>query len=87
MGAIAQRIIEAFERHDLDAFKYGIVCYNSWDEISAVVDDDTGETIEIGLPAGDRFSLVYEEALVMEAMLQRRNYQRLATRIAALEAN
>lgn len=44
------------------------------------------------LPAGDRYSLRYEEALALEAALQRRNYQRmlakyesLAARIEALE--
>ncbi|MCH7372819.1 phage tail protein [Aeromonas sp. MR16] len=87
VGAIAQRVIEAFERHDLDAFKYGIVCYNVWDEIPAVIDRETGEIIEMGREAGDRFSLVYEEALVLEAKLQRRNYLRLLARIEALEAS
>jgi len=87
VGAIAQRVIEAFERHDLDAFRYGIVCYTVWGEIPAVIDRETGEIIEIGREAGDRFSLVYEEALVLEAKLQRRNYQGLLARIEALEAN
>ena len=86
VGAIAQRVIEAFERHDLDAFKYGVVCYNVWDEIPAVIDGETGEIIEMGREAGDRFSLVYEEALVLEAKLQRRNYLRLLARIEALES-
>ena len=39
------------------------------------------------LPAGDRYSLRYEEALALEAALQRRNYERLLMRIEALESN
>ena len=45
---------------------------------------ETGEMICIR-EAGDRYGIRYEEALVLEAALQRRNYERLAARIEALE--
>lgn len=38
-------------------------------------------------PAGDRYGIRYEEALSLEAAYQRRNYQRLLSRIEALESN
>ncbi|MGB7801431.1 phage tailspike protein [Buttiauxella sp.] len=37
------------------------------------------------VPAGSRYGIRYEEALVLEAALQRRNYQRVLERIEALE--
>jgi len=38
------------------------------------------------LPAGDRYSLRYEEALALEAALQRRNYQRVLAQYESLAA-
>ena len=38
------------------------------------------------IPAGNRYSLRYEETYAIEAALQRRNYQRLLSRVEALEA-
>lgn len=72
-GAVAQRIDAIFKSHGLDASRYGLFCYDVWEE------DETQ-------PAGDRFSLRYEEALAMEAAFQRRRADRLEARIAALEA-
>ena len=37
--------------------------------------------------AGSRYGIRYEEALSLEAAYQRRNYQRLLSRIEALESN
>lgn len=71
-GAIAQRIKAVFEEHGIDPFKYGLLCYDSWD-----ADDD--------FKAGDCYSLRYEEALCMEAAYQRRRADRLESRIEALE--
>lgn len=75
-GLVAQRIAEAFRAHDLDASAYGLYCYDRWDA------KETGDGTE---PAGDLYSLRYEEALCMEAAYQRRRADRLEARIAALE--
>lgn len=53
VGLIAQRVKEAFESEGLDAFEYGLLCYNEWDdeyEDVEVVDveevrDENGEVI------------------------------------------
>ena len=98
-GAIAQRIEEAFSRHGIDPFKYAILCFDKWEEtpevwqdIPAVIDADGVEVepakrilVQQYIPAGQRYSLNYEEALILEAKLQRRNYTRLEARITALE--
>lgn len=85
-GVIAQRTMEAFSRHGLDASKYGFLCHDEWEATDEVVDDESGHIITPALPAGDRYGIRYEEALALEAALQRRNYQRLLSRIEALEA-
>lgn len=85
-GAIAQRFIEAFHHHGLDAHDYGFLCYDEWDASDAVIDGESGETLVPAVEAGSRYGIRYEEALALEAALQRRNYQRLLTRIEALES-
>ncbi len=80
-GLIAQRVKEAFESEGLDAFAYGILCYDRWDDVyeslreTREVEDgrgnvftedyDTGETVLV-TPAGDRYGIRYEEALALE---------------------
>ena len=101
-GVIAQHIKSIFEKHGLDATRYGLLCYDKWDEVyedvevidtPEIYDDDgnyTAQTSHIErrliTPAGDRYSVRYEEALVMEAAYQRRRADRIEARIAALEA-
>ena len=84
-GAIAQRIESIFESHGLDANKYGLLCYDEWKAESAQRDRD-GNIVLPTCPAGNRYSLRYEEALCMEAAYQRRRADRLEERIARLEA-
>lgn len=85
-GAIAQRYVEAFERHGLDAHRFGFICYDEWGDAPAVVDDETGEVVTPAIKAGSRYGIRYEEMLVMEAAVQRRRVRRLEERVAALEA-
>lgn len=172
-GAIAQRYVEAFERHGLDAHRFAFICYDEWDDQYIQVQTNEGETVTktrtvsqpvmvtttremmvdevledgtkikkaireeyqtpkltqvyvfnedgsprlddngvrcfvmepvmedvieeytepappeyvdvLDVPAGSRYGIRYEEMLVLEAALQRRNYERLAARIEALE--
>ena len=84
-GTIAQRIKSVFETHGLDAFRYGLLCYDEWDADSAVR-DEKGNILQPARPAGNQYSLRYEEALCMEAAYQRRRADRLEERIARLEA-
>lgn len=84
-GVIAQRAIEAFARHGLDAFEFGFACYDKWESSDAVLDDETGDVITPAISAGSKYGIRYEEALVLEVALQRRNSARLAARIEAIE--
>ena len=73
-GLIAQRIKAVFEKHGLDACRYGLLCHDEW-----------SADAELERKAGDRYSVRYEEALAVEAAYQRRRADRLEARIAAIE--
>ncbi|MGE6294202.1 phage tail protein [Aeromonas media] len=100
-GAVAQRYVEAFHQHELDPFRFAFICYDEWEATPEVTElipallDENGDVIEPeqtvvvapAVDAGSRYGIRYEEALALEAALQRRNYQRLLRRIEVLEAN
>jgi len=69
IGLIAQQIKDAFESEGLDAFEYGLLCYDKWDDIYIQEMDKenkpTGQMI-LDIPAGDRYGVRYEEALALE---------------------
>jgi hypothetical protein len=52
-GVIAQRVKEAFESEGLDAFAYGVLCYDEWGATDTTA-------------AGNRYGIRYEEALALE---------------------
>lgn len=83
-GMVAQDIQRAFAARGLDASGYGLFCYDSWDAKEALK-DESGKILDEALPAGDRYSLRYEEALCMEAAYMRRENARLKERMADLE--
>ena len=83
-GAIAQRIESVFTAHGIDANKYGLLCYDEWKSEPAERDED-GNIIQEARPAGNRYSLRYEEALCMEAAYQRRRADRLEQRLNDIE--
>jgi hypothetical protein len=64
-GVIAQRVQEAFAAEGLDAFDYGLLCYDEWDAVAAVYDAE-GDLITPATAAGNRYGVRYEEALVLE---------------------
>ena len=89
-GVIAQQVIEAFTSEGLDAFRYGVLCHDKWEdgyEYMEVTDEHgvTHTERRKVLEAGDRYGIRYEEALCLEAAYQRRRADRLEERLAALE--
>ena len=87
VGVIAQQVIEAFASEGLDATRYGLLCYDKWeDEYADVEVVDVPEVVaedgtvtpakthvehRLVTPAGDRYGIRYEEALALEAAYQR----------------
>lgn len=87
IGVIAQNIIEIMAEHDLDAFRYGFVCHDEWEEKSTPQSDpvDPTKNIDVVTPAGDRFSVRYDELAMFIAAAQQQKQDELEARIAALE--
>lgn len=62
-GVIAQEVIEAFNANGLDAFNYGLVCYDEWEEQKESYDSE-GNLLTPLVPAGSRYGIRYDELVV-----------------------
>ena len=62
VGVIAQDVFDAFQSEGLDAFEYGILCYDEWNSADEVVDKD-GSIITPAIQSGNRYGVRYEELL------------------------
>lgn len=89
-GAIAQRFVEAFERHGLDAHRFGFICYDEWADSPELIGED-GEVISPAVDAGSRYGIRYEQAIILKQKQIERDHKRqidsLVARIEALESN
>ena len=83
-GLIAQDIDKIFKDSGLDITKYGLFCYDEWEEEKPDYDEN-GNMTDKGREAGNCYSIRYEEALCMEAAYQRRKNKILENRISELE--
>lgn len=59
-GVIAQQVKEAFEAEGLDAFAYGLLCYDEWEALPEIVDEE-GVIVQVARPAGNRYGVRYDE--------------------------
>ncbi|MCU8130020.1 phage tail protein [Vibrio vulnificus] len=66
IGIIAQHIKYAFEKHGLNAFDYGLLCYDEWEEQLEITDEE-GNTIVSGSPAGNMYSIRVDECMFLES--------------------
>jgi hypothetical protein len=62
VGVIAQEVVSAFQSEGLDATKYGLLCYDEWDEQPEEKDFD-GNVIQQYRPAGNRYGIRYDQLL------------------------
>ena len=84
-GVIAQRVMEVFQRHGLDASRYGLFCYDEW-AAEPEQKDEEGNVMQPALEAGNRYGIRYAEALCLEAAYQRRRADRIEARLADMES-
>ena len=94
-GYIAQDIQKACTDNNIDATRYGLFCYDSWEEEPEVTEDievekDGVKTTEKRIvqqkrEKGDMYALRYEEALVVECAYLRRENNRLKERLSKIE--
>lgn len=97
-GYIAQDIQEKLNKYGIDACRYGLFCYNSWDaqeEKSHEEErtDSAGNTKTVKVidtparEAGDAYGLRYIECLVVECAYLRKKNKELENRLTKLEKN
>ena len=95
-GYLAQDIEKACNDNNIDAARYGLFCYDSWEEEPEITEDvevekDGIKTTEKRIiqpkrEKGDAYSLRYEEALVVECAYLRREISRLKEELKQLKA-
>lgn len=59
-GVIAQEVKAAFEAEGLDPFRYGVMCYDEWNEQPQILGDN-GEVVQEAINAGNRYGIRYDE--------------------------
>jgi hypothetical protein len=64
-GVIAQQVKDAFEAEGLDAFAYGLLCYDEWKAEPEILNDD-GTVAQPARPAGNRYGVRYDELYALK---------------------
>lgn len=82
IGVVAQQVLAAFQSEGLDASKYGLFCYDEWEDEFEELEDGTKIKTQ---SAGNRYGIRYDEALALECAYQRWLGEKRDTRIAELE--
>ncbi len=62
VGVMAQEVAAVFEAEGLDAARYGILCYDEWEE-QQEIKDDNGVVTQPFIAAGNRYGIRYNELL------------------------
>ena len=99
IGVVAQDVQKAFSERGIDATKYGLFCYDEWQdkfETVEVIDsperiDEKGNLIPAVthteqkkvISAGDRYGIRYEEALALECAYLRSRLDKLEKEFAS----
>lgn len=85
-GVIAQQVRDAFDARGLDGTRYGLLCYDEWDDqLEQVIGDDgepTGEMKQV-VVAGNRWGIRPDQCLFLEAAYQRRRCDRIEERLTS----
>lgn len=85
IGLIAQKVKAVFEAEGLDAFKYGLLCYDEWEAEPEQTEDD-GTVISPAKEAGNAYGIRYNEALALECAYQRWKLEQMQECLPALKA-
>lgn len=97
-GAIAQQVHDALAKHGIDGVKYGLLCYDkwddSWDDVYEDVLDEDGNVVDVVktgerrlvMPAGDRWGLRPDECHWWLLAAAQRRSERIEKRLVEIEA-
>jgi hypothetical protein len=84
-GVIAQQVKEAFEAEGLDAFRYGLLCYDEWEDRYEENHDEPEVRRELTLKAGNRYGVRYDQLLILATAAERKKNDELEARLIELE--
>ena len=84
IGMTVQRAIEILRSHGLDPFAYGFICYDQWDELPEIRDEE-GEIVQEHRPTGDRYSFRMDELLAFIARGLAHRLDTMEQRLAAAD--
>lgn len=79
IGVTVQRVIEIMEKHSLDPFTYGLVCYDKWD-------DEFNPEGKLVTTAGDVYSLRPDQLSLFIAKGQQITIQNLNSQLEQIQA-
>jgi len=79
VGVTVQRVMQIMEKHSLDPFAYGLVCFDAWEDI---INEDGVKTQE----KGDAFSLRPDQLSLFIAKGQQVTMQNLASQLEEVKA-
>lgn len=79
-GVIAQQVRDAFLSRGIDGTKYGLLCYDEWED--KYEKDEDGNDVLVQ-KAGSRWGIRPDQCLFLEAAYQRRRCERIEARLSA----
>lgn len=85
VGMTVQRAIEVMQQHELDPFRWGFICHDTWPAQERIEDED-GTVIQEARAAGNRYSFRQGElhAFILRGLVQRQDD--MEARILTLES-
>ncbi|RQZ17230.1 hypothetical protein DIE15_12210 [Burkholderia sp. Bp9031] len=91
-GTTVQRVIDVMQSHGLDPLRYAFICYDKWDAVDAILDEDGGIVMP-AREAGDLYSFRDNEfqffllaGMFASVAQQQTDNEALTARVTALEA-
>ena len=99
-GVIAQQVRDVFQAHGIDGTRFGLLCYDEWDDIfepvmaTEEIVDSSGELVTVEYDTGEKklvkkagssWGIRPDQCAWIEAAYQRRRCDRIEERIQKLE--
>jgi hypothetical protein len=79
-GILAQRAIEIFEQHDLNALDYGFIRYDEWEEETHMDKDMNPVTT----PGGNRYSIMFPDLIAFMMVGQEQRLSEIEAKVEHL---
>lgn len=100
-GVIAQQVRDVFQAHGIDGTRFGLLCYDEWDDVfepvmaTKEITDASGELVTVEYDTGEQrlvkkagssWGIRPDQCAWLEAAYQRRRCDRIEERLSKLES-